>query len=162
MESISARQSFQYQIGHATSAEILKHLQACSAQFRPPLTDRVDLPQYAKKLFSRSVTFEAWRGKKLIGLVACYVDQQAQPASAFVSNVSVLWEYRSKGIARRLMLRCHDEVEQRGVQVISLEVSDNNVPAIGLYTKLGYIKTATNSSDLLMQLSFEQKSKPGT
>ncbi|WP_182867669.1 GNAT family N-acetyltransferase [Rhodopirellula sp. JC639] len=161
MESTPARQAFQLTIARATSVQILQHLDACSAQFRPPLADRVDLPTYAEKLFDQSVTFEAWCGNVLAGLVACYVNEQTQPASAFVSNVSVLAENRSQGIARRLMILCHDEVKRRGVQVISLEVSSDNTPAIRLYTQLGYIKMTNDGGKLGMQLSFGRKMTVG-
>ncbi|QDV45126.1 putative acetyltransferase [Stieleria neptunia] len=153
MESSRAPQSIRYTISQATGADILEHLQACSGQFRPPLAERVDLPTYAEKLFNHSVTFEAWHASKLIGLVASYVNQQTQPPSAFVSNVSVMTEYRSQGIARRLMCRCHDDVKQRGVQTIALDVSAENVPAIGLYSKLGYLRFDKDGANVVMQLN---------
>ncbi|WP_372898506.1 GNAT family N-acetyltransferase [Stieleria sp.] len=152
MESTRTPQSVQYTISRATRVEILEHLEACSGQFQPPLADRVDLPSYAEKLFRRSVTWEAWHREKLVGLVACYLDLETQPAKAFVSNVSVLQAYRSQGIARQLMACCHREVMQRGVQEIALEVSAGNAPAIALYSKLGYRRSATKGQNVLMQL----------
>lgn len=152
MESTRTAQSVQYTISRATRVEILEHFETCSGQFRPPLADRVDLPSYAEKLFRRSVTWEAWHQAKLVGLVACYVNQETHPVKAFVSNVSVLQAYRSQGIARQLMADCHREVMQRGVQEIALEVSAENVPAIELYSKLGYRRSASKGQDVLMQL----------
>ncbi|PAY15798.1 hypothetical protein CKO51_29995 [Rhodopirellula sp. SM50] len=152
MESTRTPQSVQYTISRATRVEIQEHLEACSGQFRPPLADRVDLPSYAGKLFRRSVTWEAWHREKLVGLVACYLNLETQPAKAFVSSVSVLQAYRSQGIASQLMAHCHREVMQRGAQEIALEVSAGNVPAIELYSKLGYRRSATEGQNVLMQL----------
>ncbi|MDV6029122.1 MAG: GNAT family N-acetyltransferase [Phycisphaera sp. RhM] len=152
MESTRTPQSVQYTISRATRVEILQHLEACSGQFRPPLADRVDLPSYAEKLFRRAVTWEAWHQEKLVGLVACYLNQETRPAKAFVSNVSVLQAYRSQGIARQLMAHCHREVMQRGAQEIALEVSTENVAAIKLYSKLGYRRSAIKGHNVLMQL----------
>ncbi len=152
MESTRTPQSVQYTISRATRVEILEHLKACSGQFRPPLADRVDLPSYAEKLFRRAVTWEAWHRSKLVGLVACYLNQETQPAKAFVSNVSVLQAYRSQGIARQLMTRCHRDIMQRGAHEIALEVLAENAPAIELYSKLGYSRSADNGQNVLMQL----------
>jgi hypothetical protein len=52
--------SLKYTTKIATEFEIFLHLTGCSESFIPPLAERVNISEYAKKIFERSVTFEAW------------------------------------------------------------------------------------------------------
>lgn len=141
-----------YQIARASSHQILEHLRQCASQFDPPLDQRVDLPQYAEKLVSRSVTLEAWCRERLVGLVAAYLNAQAEPPTAFVSSVSVLAAFRSQGIAKRLLHCCHREAKRLGIGTISLEVSPGSAAAVSLYSNLGYVIIAKEATKWSMQL----------
>ena len=140
-----------YTTARATTAQILEHLRACSDQFCPPLDERVDLPTYAQKLFKHAINFEAWCGDSLVGLVAVYLNSERVPTTAFVSNVSVLSEFRSKGIGRQLLSECHREVSRQGAATISLEVSAENRFAIEWYSKIGYTLISGESETFEMR-----------
>ncbi|MCA9139315.1 MAG: GNAT family N-acetyltransferase [Planctomycetales bacterium] len=152
MKFTAEKNPIRYEINHASEDAILEHLRKCSPHFRPPLQQRVDLADYAQKLASRSVTMESWADQQLVGLVAAYLNPDSDPPNAFISNVSVLPEYRSQGIAKRLLDRCHHEAGRRGIQTIRLEVTAENKPAIALYMNLGYFITGENEDNLSMQL----------
>lgn len=141
-----------YRMSQAAQSQILEHLNACDEQFHPPLSQRVDLPDYASKLHSRAVTFEAWGGDQLVGLVAAYLNHESAPTTAFVSSVSVLSDYRSRGIGRHLLTDCHREARNRGIQKVSLEVSPASRHAIDLYLNLGYCVATEHDNHLLMTL----------
>ena len=147
---MSAISTIQFSIGTASLSQIERHLKLCSADFIPPLADRVQLDSYSKKLFSKSTTFEAWRDKRLVGLLAAYMNENGR--SAFISSVSVLPSFRSQGIANRLLDQCHLEAKCRGLQTIALEVSKTNTPAILLYKKHGYALVAKDPSTHMGQL----------
>lgn len=55
-----------------------------------------------------------------------------------IGNVSVLPEYRRRGIARKLVEACVEYARERGARQITLEVVDGNVPAVALYEALGF------------------------
>ena len=59
-----------------------------------------------------------------------------------ITNVAVLIDYRSRGIADQLMLSLISEVENRATEKeiigITLEVRQTNTPAIKLYEKHGF------------------------
>ena len=128
-------QSIHYKKNSASYDDILKHLWFCDKNHTPKLSDRLDIPAYAKKLFEKTVTFEAWSENKLIGLVATYLDDKTQ---GFISNVSVSDEHMKKGIAKALMQHCINDAVNKRLSTLSLEVSNKNNTAINLYSKFGF------------------------
>ena len=50
--------------------------------------------------------------------------------------------YRKKGIASKLLSYALDDIKHRKCESISLEVLEDNVPAINLYLKNGFVKKA--------------------
>jgi ribosomal protein S18 acetylase RimI-like enzyme len=118
-----------YRIKSASENDIRLHLEACNSQFIPPLDTQVDLVQYAKKLFRKAVTFEA-----LAGLVAAYFTDKTDK-NAFITNVSLLKEYRNQGLASKLMDNCIDYAGKNNIASIRLEVNRNNITALKLYEK---------------------------
>ena len=47
-------------LNKASETDIAEHLEACDADFVPPLTGRVEINSYAKKIVSKATRFEAW------------------------------------------------------------------------------------------------------
>jgi ribosomal protein S18 acetylase RimI-like enzyme len=63
--------------------------------------------------------------------------------------ISVLAEYRNKGIGNILLSALHEVLRRQGYTKISLSVQKNN-PATRLYLRAGYIVTKENSEDFIM------------
>jgi ribosomal protein S18 acetylase RimI-like enzyme len=71
--------------------------------------------------------------------VALLTYQRRGSTSAwYITNVSVLPEFRRRGIARQLVQACLQEVGRRGRQSVLLDVIAQNYPACALYQKLGF------------------------
>lgn len=121
----------------ASEAEIAEHLLRCDADFVPPLSKRLEINDYAKKIFAHATRFEAWSDNKLLGLVAAYYNDQKNRV-AFITSVSVLREWAGKGIAAHLMNQCIEHAKKMGMLQIRLEVASNNRVAIKLYEKTGF------------------------
>ena len=66
------RNEITYRIKTATEEDICFHLKECNENFFPPLNERADINGYAKKIFEKAITFEAWKGNMLTGLIAAY------------------------------------------------------------------------------------------
>lgn len=124
-------------INKATVLQIETHLQACDNAFTPPLRERVDIGEYARKIADKAQRFEAWWGGELIGLVAAYCNE-SEKQTAFITNVSVLPSWRTHGIASRLAAECIDYVARIGFTRIELKADSRN-PVVGhLYARLGF------------------------
>ena len=70
-------------------------------------------------------------------------------------TISVLPEYRSKGIGRNLIVKFLKEAQERGVEGISLSVSYGNY-AMKLYESLGFLVIKERETDILMVLENNQ------
>ncbi|MCC7328069.1 MAG: GNAT family N-acetyltransferase [Burkholderiales bacterium] len=138
-----------YKAGASTERDIREHLGACDGHFVPPLRARVNIDEYARKLAERSLTIEAWHDEVLVGLVAAYVS--ATGDSCFVSNVSVLPEFKGRGIASTLLANLDRHPACANVRSIQLEVSKGSVDGIRLYERFGFQVTGERGDQIVMQ-----------
>lgn len=76
---------------------------------------------------------------KLIG----YVEISLKDIDAKIGFLAVSKEYRRSGIGKRLVEKAIDWAEDEECEKISLEVQADNVAAIMLYSKLGFIAVKT-------------------
>ena len=129
-------ESLDFKVDACTEEDIRSHLSGCDARFSPPLSDRVDIGEYSRKLRLNAITFEAWNGESLVGMVAAYLNVGER--SCFITNTSVLAEFSGRGVAARLLAACLERARAEQVETVSLEVSQDSRPAIRLYTKFGF------------------------
>lgn len=134
----------EYCLNVATSDEIAEHLRKSDADFVPPLSGRVEILDYARKITNHATRFEAWAAGTLIGLVAVY-NNDFEARIAHITSVSVIREWTGKGIASRLLAQCIEHAKASGMRLISLEVARDNGPAIKLYAKYGFIVNEAES-----------------
>ena len=144
-------ETLEFGLNRASGAELAEHLARCDADFLPPLSTRVEIADYARKMIAQAARFEAWSGGRLVGLVAMYCNDQERRI-AYITSVSVLHEWTSKGIATRLMGQCIDHAEKSGMWQVSLEVANDNKPAISLYEKNGFVVRQPNAPFVTMDL----------
>jgi ribosomal protein S18 acetylase RimI-like enzyme len=140
-----------YKIKTATVKEILAHLKECNNNFSPPLAERVNVDAYSRKLYEKSVTFEAWEGRCLAGLLAAYFNDSTD-CSVFITNVSVLKDFMGLGIASELLRECIEYAIKENFREIKLEVNKENSYAIGLYRKFDFIIDGISDSFLKMKM----------
>lgn len=109
----------------------------------------------AAAALERSVSSDAWSQKafadaimdgnalylaaRLDGKLAgcCGLWQSFETAD--ICNVAVDASFWRKGIAKAMLCALMEEGRARGVSDFTLEVRKNNLPAIGLYEKLGFV-----------------------
>ena len=149
---MSARVEFR--TNRATVAEIAEHLSSANEDFVPALSGRVAIPEYAEKLVSNAVRFEAWSEDRLVGLVAAYANDHERRI-AYITSVSVLETRRGEGIAIQLLERCIGHARDAGMGRIALEVDSANAPAIELYKRLGFAAGKTTPSLVSMELALD-------
>lgn len=140
-----------YRSNRASETQIFEHLSRCDGDFVPPLSGRLSISDYAKKIVSKAIRFEAWADSTLVGLVAAYCNDQ-QRCIAYITSVSVLKAWTGEGIAAQLMRHCIAHSRTSGMQQISLEVASNNTHAIKLYEKCGFVTVNAKASLATMYL----------
>ncbi len=128
----------EFRINTAGVSNVYNHLVKCDESFIPALSERVDVSAYAQKLVEKSQMFEAWTNDELIGLIAVYCNDPAR-MKAYISNVSVLPDWKGKGIASHLISSCLAHVHESGFKSVELEVGVENVAAVSLYLKHDFI-----------------------
>ena len=138
-------------LNQATEAEIAEHLSLCDAAFVPPLSARIEIKDYAKKISGKAMRFEAWDRGQLTGLVAAYCNDSAS-RTAYITSVSVLRGWMGKGIASQLLERCIKHVAEFGFDRIELEIDRQNVAAARLYVKMGFIVSEVSCRTTFMKL----------
>ena len=138
-----------FRVDSSAEESIRAHLLGCDQYFRPPLSARVDLAAYSRKLRDHATTFEAWDGETLAGLVAGYIDAGAR--SSYITSVSVLPGFAGQGIATRLLGMFVEHVKTGGIEMIGLEVSKTNPAAMQLFAKFGFRAVEDRGPLLLMR-----------
>ena len=141
-------------INRADEISLATHLSCCDAAFVPPLSKRVDINAYSKKLTEKSLRFEAWHDDLLVGALAIYCNN-IQNHTAFITNVSVLPSWQSHKIATHLMADCLNYFITKEFSTIELEVDHRNDAAIALYEKFGFLITSRIDTLSIMQLKIK-------
>ncbi len=121
----------------ASISDIYEHLKKCSKHYVPTLDTRVNIENYAKKLFDYAQTFECWDGDDLVGLLAVYCNDKNCNFS-FISNLSVISSYYKQNIASQLLESCIEYTKIQGFDSINLEVHIGSIAALRLYKKYGF------------------------
>lgn len=143
-------------MNQANAAEIADHLYRCDADFMPPLSDRVEIGSYARKIANKATRFEAWAGDDLVGLVAAYCNDSERRV-AYITSVSVLRGWLGRGIASRLMERCICYVKGLRYESIALDVDQDNVAALRLYGKQGFAQSGRVDRTITMHLRIDKQ-----
>ena len=71
--------------------------------------------------------------------IAGYVGSQSVMGEADMMNIAVKPSYRRNGLAQQLINELTVRLKENGVYSLTLEVRASNMPAIGLYEKMGFI-----------------------
>lgn len=131
-------QNIQYSINKSNLLQIFEHLTACDSSFIPALSTQVKLDQYSKKILKNATRFEAFSNNKLVGLIACYLNDYKSEIG-FITNISVMSSFNGKGIAKQLLVMLLQYAAENNFNTISLEVNKSNLPALTLYKRTGFV-----------------------
>lgn len=130
----------------------MEHLTACDIDFLQVLSTQVKLDQYSYKIVEHATRFEAFFENKLIGLVACYLNDNVSH-SGFITNVSVLSSFQGTGIAKQLITLLIRFAAENNFNTISLEVNKFNLPALSLYKRAGFV--LANEKQGILQMTMK-------
>lgn len=97
--------------------------------------------------------FLIYKDKRIIG----FINYSILYEKSELNYILVLPKYRNMGIASLLISKMLEELENKNVENVTLEVNENNKSAIKLYEKYGFRKVAIrknyygNTDGLLME-----------
>jgi len=143
-------------LNSCTEQDIYNYLIEVDSLLMPPLSSKenFDLRDYAKKIYDNAITFEAYGGNILVGLIAAYFHKEEENF-VFITSVSVKKEFHTQGIAFRLLHQCILKAEIEDYKEINLIVHKDNCKAISLYKKFGFEVVETyDNSEIFMQKKF--------
>ena len=143
-------------LNSCTEQDIYNYLIEVDSLLMPPLSSKenFDLRDYAKKIYDNAITFEAYGGNILVGLIAAYFHKEEENF-VFITSVSVKKEFHTQGIAFRLLHQCMLKAEIEDYKEINLIVHKDNCKAISLYKKFGFEVVETyDNSEIFMQKKF--------
>ncbi len=149
-------EDIQYSINKSDRLQVIMHFTACDTDFLQVLTTQVKLDQYSNKIVEHATRFEAFCKNKLIGLIACYLNNY-NCHTGFITNVSVVSSFKGNGIAKRLLSMLVHYAAEKNFNTISLEVNKFNIPAVSLYNSVGFV--LTNEKQDVLQMALQIKNK---
>ena len=141
-----------YLFGSLSYDEIYQFLLDTDTAFQTPLSNKVNLEEYARKLSTFSMFSYCRDEGSIVGLISCYMNY---PPEAYISNVCVQPYYRNKGLFKKMLEVLIKQLEQTAFTSIRLEVSDDNVLAQIVYKKSGFVpigRASYNSQYLVLNL----------
>ncbi|MFQ5926210.1 MAG: GNAT family N-acetyltransferase [Terriglobia bacterium] len=77
-------------------------------------------------------------GSRFTYLAGALLLSQVAPRIAHITQVCVRREAQGTGLGRRLLARTLDSLHQKGYEGVSLSVTADNPPAVGLYRRFGF------------------------
>ncbi len=78
--------------------------------------------------------------RKIIGFVVGKTYAKGDSPNGHILTIDVLPEYRCRGIGFKLLKKIEDIFRDQGIRTCNLEVRENNIPALDLYRKAGYVR----------------------
>ncbi|WOK06294.1 GNAT family N-acetyltransferase [Imperialibacter roseus] len=144
-----------FRINTALWTDIANHLNDCKENFSPCLDTKVNINEYANKIRSNAVTFEAWAQDRLVGLVAAYFNDDTH-GIGYITNVSTVKAYFGMGVAGNLLSNCIEYGKVRNYHKIGLEVNCQAKPAIHLYKKHNFEANHRDGEVLKMSLKLNR------
>lgn len=130
---------------------LLDLLREVEQEFEPPLSAKVDLDAYARKLLDRALLFTTVESGRLTALVAVYCNDGTR-ATAYITMVAVARQARGQGLAQSLIGSAIAHCRGAGFARLALEVYRNNSGALQLYDKLGFRQYGGSESALMLEL----------
>ncbi len=107
--------------------------------FPVPLSQKQNLKNFARKLDEKATIFTACEEGKIVSMVAGYTDNIVD-SMAYISIVASLPCTQGKGYASSLVKDFIKACEKKAIKAIHLYTTPNNIVAIKMYKKLGFVE----------------------
>lgn len=103
-------------------------------------TEAFTKEQIAQLLRGNSISLVAKLNSQIVGFIIGTVYRERNALFGHVLTVDVLPEYHRKGIGLKLLQEMENIFREKNIKTCCLEVREDNIAALKLYKKLGYVK----------------------
>ena len=86
--------------------------------------------------FSKRYIIVAYDNTEVIGLLIGLLEENQK---LHIYSMGVLKSYRNIGVGSTLLAKCINDMLQRNINEVVLDVHSDNIPAYNLYKKLGFL-----------------------
>ncbi|MCH6265511.1 MULTISPECIES: GNAT family N-acetyltransferase [Neobacillus] len=111
-------------------------------QFYEQSPDTLGAREFIKSriLNGESVIFIAYDGGEAVGFTQLYptFSSVSMKRSWILNDLYVKKEYRGKGVGEKLINKAIEMAQDTGAKGVLLETASDNIPAQGLYEKIGF------------------------
>lgn len=138
--------------GCLTYEKVYDFLEDTDEEFDIPLSQKVNLSDYASKLSKLSSFSYCIDNGHIVAMISCYVNR---PPIGYISNVCVVRKYQGIGLFTKLLSKLKDESSHLGITYLRLEVNVDNIRARRVYERSGfkYEDQYENSESCYMRMS---------
>lgn len=121
--------------GRLSYEEVYEFLKATDKEFDVPLSEKVNLSDYASKLSKLSSFSYCIDNGHIVAMISCYVNC---PPVGYISNVCIMNQYQGCGLFTKLLAKLKDKSRLLGITVFRLEVNADNIRARSVYERSGF------------------------
>jgi ribosomal protein S18 acetylase RimI-like enzyme len=119
---------------------IVEFFQKIDHDFVPPLSSKVNIVDWSKKLVEKAVNIVAIVEKhghsEIIGIISFYCNDYVKLYS-YIPVIGILNEYRGKGIASILWDMCLKHLKEKGFKLVGIRTWESS-KAFSIYKKIGF------------------------
>lgn len=130
-----------------------------SSLFSPPLSARVDLGDYAKKLSKKALNIFLTHLDQDVAHAAVYVNGSIENP-AFLSSFCIDHLHQRKGLGSQLLEYVLRQCERHGISQIDLEVSIESFNARSFYAHHGFEEITQDGSVMKMRKMVSASTSP--
>ncbi len=125
-----------FTIRNAKKSDIEKILEIEKQSYPMPWDEAAFFCELSKQASGMNIFLAADDGET--GEMAGYFVGNIIADYVHILNIAVAEKARKRGLARRFMEKAEQDALKRNLSAFTLEVRENNEPAVNLYKKLGY------------------------
>lgn len=147
--------ALRYSYGKLTFEEVRTFLLETDNEFPIPLSSRVDIDAYARKLSGFSEFSLCWDGEEIVGMISCYTNC---PPLGYITNACVRKQYQAQKVFSKLFRELLIQAKERGILRFQLEVDVDNDNARRIYEHYGFreLVIRPRTHKMLMELELDR------
>jgi 1-aminocyclopropane-1-carboxylate deaminase/D-cysteine desulfhydrase-like pyridoxal-dependent ACC family enzyme len=136
---------------HLTHERLTELLRVFGDLLPHPLSQKMDLDEYAAKLLQRAEMAFAIHRTEIVGMMALYANDH-ESHTAHVPFAAVLPAHRGRGVYKAMVCRVIAKARQRGMQRLWCEIERDTADAQHVWFSLGARRTADRVSKIVVEI----------
>lgn len=132
--------------------ELIDFLETLNKDLKGTLI-RVNIPKYVDKILNSATIISISNNGKIKAFIAFYENDENKEL-AYLTMIAVCKECWHLGYGKRLLEFSINEIGKKGYKLYKLEVKEDNLSAIKLYEKYGFISTGIDNGIVNMEKRF--------